>query len=87
MFRRVTSLAKTASDVVDDIIVSKSRNEGFDEELEDLRDAVHTVARRSDSLTQFVDSYRQITRLAPPEKKRTRLAEMFDSESHLELQG
>ena len=45
----------------------------------DLHDAIETVARRSDSLVQFVDSYRQITRLAPPEKKRTRLADLFET--------
>ena len=49
------------------------------EDLADLRDAVDTVARRSNSLTQFVDSYRQITRLAPPEKKRVSLADLFDT--------
>ena len=81
----VTSLAKTASDVVDDAIAKKQRGEEFDEELEDLRDAVHTVARRSDSLTQFVDSYRQISRLAPPEKKRLRIADVFDSVEKLAL--
>lgn len=81
----VTSLAKTASDVVDDMIVIKRRGEAFDEELEDLRDAVHTVARRSDSLTQFVDSYRQISRLSPPEKKRLRIGDVFDSVEKLAL--
>jgi signal transduction histidine kinase len=48
-------------------------------DLADLRDAVHTVARRSDSLLQFVHGYRQLTRLAPPEKTRVRIADMFDS--------
>lgn len=75
----VTSLAKTAADVVDDVIAKSSRQEPIDEDLEDLKDAVFTVARRSDSLTQFVDSYRQITRLAPPEKKRIRLADLFET--------
>ncbi len=75
----VTSLARTAVDVVDDAIERSSRQEPVEEDLKDLKDAVTTVARRSDSLTQFVDSYRQITRLAPPEKKRIRLAELFES--------
>ena len=44
-----------------------------------MAESVATVARRSDSLTQFVDSYRQITRLAPPEKKRLRIADVFTS--------
>ena len=57
----------------------KERNEPLGDDLADLDDAISTVARRSDSLTQFVDSYRQITRLAPPEKKRTRLADLFES--------
>ena len=51
----------------------------LEDDLEVLRDAIDTVARRSDSLVQFVDSYRQITRLAPPEKKRVRLAELFET--------
>ena len=79
----VTSLAKTASDVVHDVIAKQREGVEIREDLADLRDAVDTVARRSDSLTQFVDSYRQITRLAPPEKKRVRLAELFESSLRL----
>jgi nitrogen fixation/metabolism regulation signal transduction histidine kinase len=75
----VTSLAKTASDVVHDVIRKEQDGAEIGEDLQDLRDAVDTVARRSDSLTQFVDSYRQITRLAPPEKKRVRLCDLFES--------
>ena len=79
----VTSLAKTASDVVHDVIRKEREGAVIGEDLEDLRDAVDTVARRSDSLTQFVDSYRQITRLAPPEKKRVRVAELLESSLRL----
>jgi nitrogen fixation/metabolism regulation signal transduction histidine kinase len=74
----VTSLAQTAADVVEEVIGKVSRGEPAAEDLDDLRDAVSTVARRSNSLTQFVDSYRQITRLAPPEKKRIPIAILFD---------
>lgn len=73
----VTSLAKTSVDLVDDVLRKEKLGEALDEELDDLRDAVETVARRSDSLTQFVESYRQITRLAPAEKTRVRLADLF----------
>jgi two-component system nitrogen regulation sensor histidine kinase NtrY len=79
----VTSLAKTAANLVDDLSAKEKRGESLDEDLEDLRDAVTTVARRSDSLTQFVDSYRQISRLAPPEKKRLRLDDLFATVSKL----
>jgi len=79
----VTSLATTASEVVDDVLQKTGPDSDIAEDLTDLRDAVHTVARRSDSLMQFVHSYRQITRLAPPEKKRLHIADMFDSVSRL----
>ncbi len=75
----VTSLAATATDVVADVLGKVRDNEPIEEDLEDLHDAIETVARRSDSLVQFVDSYRQITRLAPPEKKRIHLAGLFDT--------
>jgi two-component system nitrogen regulation sensor histidine kinase NtrY len=74
----VTSLAATASDLVDDLRLKVGANSPLHDELCDLRDAVDTVARRSESLTQFVTSYRQLTRLAPPEKKRIHLAELFE---------
>jgi signal transduction histidine kinase len=79
----VTSLAKTATDVVDDILKKTDADSPISEDLADLRDAVATVARRSDSLIQFVESYRQLTRLAPPEKKRIQVAEMFEAVSRL----
>ncbi len=75
----VTSLAATATDVVADVLDKVRDNEPIEEDLEDLHDAIETVARRSDSLVQFVDSYRQITRLAPPEKKRIHLAGLFET--------
>jgi two-component system nitrogen regulation sensor histidine kinase NtrY len=73
----VTSLSATASDLVDDLQHKVGDDSPLSEDLSDLHDAVATVARRSESLTQFVSSYRQLTRLAPPEKKRIHLAELF----------
>jgi nitrogen fixation/metabolism regulation signal transduction histidine kinase len=75
----VTSLSKTAADVVNDVLEKARKEQPVEHDLEDLRDAIETVARRSDSLVQFVDSYRQITRLAPPEKKRVPLADLFET--------
>lgn len=79
----VTSLAATASDLVDDLVRDSSPEDNNTEQLSDLSDAIHTVARRSDSLMQFVNSYRQITRLAPPVKKRVYLLELLQSVSRL----
>ena len=75
----VTSLAATATHLVDDVLQKTDAESPVQEELHDLRDAVNTVADRSDSLMQFVHSYRQLTRLAPPEKTRVRIADLFDS--------
>jgi len=75
----ITSLATTAENVVDDVIRQTEADSPVAGDLTDLRDAVHTVARRSDSLLQFVHGYRQLTRLAPPDKKRVRVADLFDS--------
>jgi nitrogen fixation/metabolism regulation signal transduction histidine kinase len=79
----VTSLAQTASDLVDDVIEDAGPESPLAADLGDVQDAVSTVARRSDSLVQFIDSYRQITRLAPPEKKRVALTDLFDTITRL----
>jgi nitrogen fixation/metabolism regulation signal transduction histidine kinase len=81
----VTSLARTATDLVDDVASRAGDDDGLREELQDLRDAVSIVARRSDSLMQFVHSYRQLTRLAPPEKKRVLVRELFESVERLAI--
>jgi nitrogen fixation/metabolism regulation signal transduction histidine kinase len=75
----VTSLANTAVELVDDLADRRGDGSAMEPELGDLRDAVRTVARRSDSLMQFVESYRQISRLAPAEKKRIPVADILGS--------
>ena len=79
----VTSLAATATELVEDVREKYERDHPIAADLEDLHSAVSTVARRSDSLVQFVDSYKQLTRLAPAEKKRIAVAELFDAVSRL----
>jgi nitrogen fixation/metabolism regulation signal transduction histidine kinase len=81
----VTSLAASAADVVDVVIERIKEGKPVDEELDDLQAAVSIVANRSGSLTQFVDSYRQITRLAPAERKRFQIRELFNDVSRLAL--
>lgn len=79
----VTSLAQTAAELVDDVVRDTGPESPIAEELEDVQNAVATVARRSDSLVQFIDGYRQISRLAPPEKKRLALIDLFDTVTSL----
>jgi signal transduction histidine kinase len=79
----ISSLAATAGEMVQDLQERTDRGEPLGEDLDHLRDAVRTMARRSGSLMQFVESYRQITRLAPPERRRIRLEDLFDSAARL----
>jgi two-component system nitrogen regulation sensor histidine kinase NtrY len=79
----VTSLAMTARDVVEDIVQHTDPQAPTAADLADLKDAVTTLARRSDSLMQFVDSYRQVTRMAPPHRKRVRVDELFEAAKQL----
>lgn len=74
----VSSLAKTSTDLVDDAIEKAKGQDELVEELSDVRDAVDTVARRSDSLMHFVQSYRRLTRLPPPEKEQVIIKNIFD---------
>jgi signal transduction histidine kinase len=73
----VASLARTAVDLVDDASRRVPNEPTVVAELEDARDAVDTVARRSEGLMSFVSSYRQLTRLPDPEKKTIRLDSLF----------
>jgi len=73
----VASLAKVAVDIVGDTQDKLSNAQDITEELADVQDAVQTVAKRSESLMTFVDSYRQLTRLPPPNKELISLTVLF----------
>lgn len=73
----VTSLAKTAVDLLEDV-KSQTQSPQMLEELEDVTDAVQTVARRSDGLMHFVTSYRRLTRLPPASRQTIKLNTLFD---------
>lgn len=79
----VASLAKTAADLVEDATGKVTDYPEVVEELADVKSAVETVARRSDGLMQFVQSYRQLTRLPPPNKQPLRVSELLDSAAQL----
>ncbi len=69
----IASLAKTATDLVDDAADKLKPQPEFAGELDDVRNAVNTVARRSDSLTQ----------LPEPKKREISVAKIFTAVSEL----
>lgn len=72
----ISSLARTSADMVHDVEESiKKHIEDPDliSDFEDIHDGVRTIARRSEGLMHFVKSYRQLTQMAPPTKKRVDL--------------
>ena len=79
----VASLAKTAADLVDDAASKLSDQPDVLEDLVDVKSAVETVARRSDGLMHFVQSYRRLTRLPPPNIQLLSLSELFAAVSQL----
>jgi nitrogen fixation/metabolism regulation signal transduction histidine kinase len=81
----VASLAKTAVDLVEDVAGKMPSDSELLEELSDVKDAVGTVAHRSDGLMKFVSSYRSLTRLPPPEKQQFPLKELFSDVAKLVL--
>lgn len=73
----VASLARTATGLVEDVLSKVDKQPALLAELADVQSAVTTVARRSDGLMQFVQSYRRLTRLPPPELQLIALADLF----------
>ena len=82
----VASLAKTTVDLVADCKQKADAYPELSEDLQDISEAVETVARRSDGLIQFVSSYRQLTRLPTPNKNKINVANLFQQSCSLATQ-
>lgn len=85
----IASLAKTAEQLIDGLPDQNDANApaALSEELEDIGHAIRTVARRSDNLTQFVQSYRTLTRLPKPNKTHFRINDLFEDAATVATQG
>ena len=74
----VSSCAQTAETLVNEVLDSELNDPQVRSEIEDIRSAIETMARRSEGLTRFVQSYRQLTRMPPPKTKKIAVAGYFD---------
>ncbi|MFK7730604.1 MAG: PAS domain-containing sensor histidine kinase [Pseudomonadales bacterium] len=81
----ISSLAATTTDMIRGAseqatqLDNSAPANAIRQELEDVQEAVDTIAHRSDSLTQFVQSYRKLTRLPQPNRQLIKLVDLFDS--------
>ena len=72
----ISSLASTANDIL-------NSSEGMDaqkkdpEVIQDIRDAVQTIQKRSQGLLHFVETYRKITRIPKPQFRIFQVSEIF----------
>jgi two-component system nitrogen regulation sensor histidine kinase NtrY len=73
----VSSCAQTAESLVADVLAHDIGESGVRSDLEDIRDAVETMARRSEGLMRFVRSYRQLTRMPPPKLEKIGVGDFF----------
>lgn len=71
----ISSLASTASSLLDDV---PHQEDGTDETMTDVRGAVGTIARRSEGLLRFVNEYRRLTRVPPPNLSVFPVSELFE---------
>jgi len=77
----VASCAQTAKTLIDEVIetgVEANVEDGaLAEDLHDIQESLDTVLRRSEGLRRFVQNYRQLSRLPPPQKIRIGVADYF----------
>ena len=70
----VSSLARTAKSLADDFSQSHKLTKPEQIDVGDICDALETLVRRSEGLTGFVQSYRQLTRMPPPKMVQVKLS-------------
>jgi nitrogen fixation/metabolism regulation signal transduction histidine kinase len=76
----IASLASTVNDLLTDTQgTQKAGGEISAESITDIRDASHTIQKRSEGLLHFVDAYRTLTRIPKPEFKLFPVKELFNS--------
>jgi two-component system nitrogen regulation sensor histidine kinase NtrY len=73
----VSSCAQTAKELAESALAREPLDDQSREELQDIRDSVDTVLRRSEGLVRFIQSYRQLSRMPKPKKDKIELEKYF----------
>jgi nitrogen fixation/metabolism regulation signal transduction histidine kinase len=76
----IASMAETILMLLEDQAGNPRKPEEINtKDMEDIHSSVRTVHRRSEKLYRFVEKYRQLTKLPPPEKSEIRVSELINS--------
>jgi nitrogen fixation/metabolism regulation signal transduction histidine kinase len=78
----VSSLAETAANMLDESATLRN-----DPAIDDIREAIETIGRRSSGLTHFVTRYRELMQVPSPELSEVVVADMFRDLINLEKQA
>jgi two-component system nitrogen regulation sensor histidine kinase NtrY len=73
----ISSLAGTVNDLLLDINPDSAPSNDSGESLQDVREAVQTIQKRSEGLVHFVEAYRSLTRLPQPKFQEFSVQEAF----------
>lgn len=73
----VSSCAQTAKTLVDEALSNDTIDANLIEDMRDIQVSLDTVLRRSEGLTRFIKSYRQLSRMPPPKKQKIEISLYF----------
>lgn len=70
----IVSLAGSAISTIEDL-----KDTGYDEEIGDIKQAIKTIEKRSESLLKFVNQYRNLTHIPRPSYKLVKASEILEN--------
>jgi len=80
----IASMTETIVMLVEDQLgKAKKPSDLSEQDMEDIHNSIHTVHDRSDRLYHFVEKYRSLTRIPPPEKKKIHVQELVKNAGQL----
>ena len=74
----IISLTQTSISLIEDASTKAAGHSPLTHDLDNIKNAMQTISSRSDHLTRFIASYRQITNLPQPNKTSVSIKDLFN---------
>ncbi len=74
----ISSLSETVQDILDNVLPVESDDPEFLEDVDTVKQAIATIGNRSKGLLNFVEIYRNLTRIPKPNFRHFYVSELFD---------